>query len=394
MSDPVGPDTRDESSDDPEEIRREIERTQGELGGTIDAIQEKLSPGALLEDARGPVEETSEHIVGKVQQAVQESVDHLLAQAREPAEEIGDHLIARATSAAEEAAEQLVAKATTAVEDATDHILDQARLAATETAASIVEQTGQAMRAATIGKVEKLATRIQQASENANEASKGLGSIVIRTVKSNPLPATMAAIGLGWLYLRRPDASPRYDGNQEYNTENGTLSRVGGAVNNAAGSMGNAVSGGIGSVSETMGGAANEAGNIIGDTASTVGDAVSDAAGTVGETVGQVAGGTQGAARDMVTEVQFQALRIGEGLQMLSQKNPLALGAAGLAVGALIGLAVPESQAEHRLMGGLRDAALDQAGETAQQALNKVSHVTGEVGQVASQIGHIATEVG
>ena len=93
------------------EIEGKITRTQGEMSGTLDAIQEKLNPGALMEQARGPVEE------------------------------MGDHLIARITTAAEEA---------------TDHILEQARATATEAASDIVARTGEAVRAATIGKVEHM----------------------------------------------------------------------------------------------------------------------------------------------------------------------------------------------------------------------------------------------
>ena len=109
------------------------------------------------------------------------------------------------------------------------------------------------------------------------------------------------------------------------------------------------------------------------------------AASAVGGTVAQVADGTQGAARTLLTEVQFQVLRLEEGFQTLAKQNPLALAAAGVAVGSLIGLAAPETQIEHRVLGGARDAVLDQAGATAQDTLSKVGQVATEVGKTATQ---------
>jgi len=177
-------------------IEGTIERTQGAMSETLDAIQEKLNPGALMEQARGPVEDTSDHIVAEVQRAVRESVDHIIGEARGPIEELGEHLIARVTSAAEEA---------------TDHILAQARVTATEAASDIVARTGEAVRAATIGKVEHMVQTVgnttRDAANTANDTTKGLGSAIRGTIEQNPLPAALAAIGLGWLYLKRPQGA-------------------------------------------------------------------------------------------------------------------------------------------------------------------------------------------
>jgi hypothetical protein len=359
---------RTEQPDDVQEIRRDIERTQTDLGGTIEAIQEKLSPGALIDEARGPVEDTADHIVAEVQKAFRESVDHLVSEARGPVEEMGDHLISRATNA---------------IEEATDHILERARATATETASSIVEQTGHAVRAATIGKVEKMATRVSQAGDSANEMSKGFGSSVIATVRANPLPASLAALGLGWLYLKRSNASSGTTYGQPYqNGQVGSNLQATNAMNKAASALGDGVSSGAAAVGDAVGSMSS----TVGETAAGVGEAVTGVVSMVGDTAGQVASGTQGAARNMVTEAQFQVLRVSEGLQTVAQKNPLALGAAGIALGSLIGLAIPQSQAEHRLMGGVRDAAVDQAGETAQGALQKAGHVAEKVGDVAEAV--------
>ena len=382
------------------EIERSIERTQGAMSGTLDAIQEKLNPGALMEQARGPVEDTSDHIVAEVQRAVRESVDHIIGEARGPIEELGEHLIARVTSAAEEA---------------TDHILAQARTTATEAASDIVARTGEAVRAATIGKVEHMVQTVgnttRDAANTANDTTKGLGAAVKGTIEQNPLPAALAAIGLGWLYLKRPTGASRRSAPTSYpsyqagptgqhplgNTIGNAAGTVGSAVGNATDTVGSAVGSAtdtvgsaVGSATDTVGNtvgsaagavgdtvstAAGAVGEALGTTASTVGNTIGSAAGAVGDTVGGAAAGTQDVARGLVGEIQHQASQVGTGFQKLAQENPLAVGVAGVALGSLIGLLVPETAGERQLMGGARDTLMDKAAETAQDTMQKVGSV-------------------
>jgi len=363
------------------EIERTIERTQGAMSGTLDAIQEKLNPGALMEQARGPVEDTTDHIVAEVQRAVRESVDHLIGEARGPIEEVGEQLIARMTSAAEEA---------------TDHILAQARVTATEAASDIVARTGEAVRAATIGKVEHMVHTVSETTrdmaDNANDTTKGLGAAVKGTIERNPLPAALAAIGLSWLYLKRPTGASRRSAPSSYpsypsyqsgptgqrplgDTIGNAAGTVGSAVGSATDTVGNTVGSAAGAVGDTVGSAAGAVGEALGTTASTVGNTIGSAAGAVGNTVGGAAAGTQDAARGLVGEIQHQASQVGTGFQKLAQENPLAVGVAGVAVGSLIGLLVPETAGERQFMGGARDTLMDKATETAQDTMQKVGSV-------------------
>src|SRR5690349_20490570 len=100
----AGDDTGSEDeTQETEEIRARIEETRAEMSGTIDAIQEKLSPDRLKEHAK---------------EAVQE---------------------------------------------------------------------------ATVGRAEEFV-------RNAGETAKGFGSDMLETIKQNPLPTALAAIGLGSLF--------------------------------------------------------------------------------------------------------------------------------------------------------------------------------------------------
>ncbi len=374
------------------DIERQIERTQGAMSGTLDAIQEKLNPGALIEQARGPVEDTSDHIVAEVQRAVRESADHLVERATEVLRDAPGPLLAQVRGPVEEVADHLIARVTAAAEEATDHILEQARTTATEAASDIVARTGEAVRAATIGKVEHMVQTVgnttRDMAEGANNTTKGLGSAVMGTIERNPLPAALAAIGLGWLYLKRPTAASRgvvptpYPAYPSYRADQSGRRTAGDTVGSAAGAVGDTVGSAAGAVGDAasttagaMGDAVGNVGDALGNAAGTVGSTVGSAASAVGETVGGAAAGTQDAARGLVAEVQYRASQVGDGFQTLAQQNPLALGAAGLALGSLIGLALPETPGERRLMGGARDVALDKAGAAAQDTLQKVGSV-------------------
>jgi len=375
------------------EIEGKITRTQGEMSGTLDAIQEKLNPGALMQQARGPVEDTSDHIVAEVQRAVRESADHLVERATEVLRDAPGPLLAQVRGPVEEVADHLIARVTAAAEEATDHILEQARATATEAASDIVARTGEAVRAATIGKVEHMVQTVgnttRDMAEGANDTTKGLGSAVMGTIERNPLPAALAAIGLGWLYLKRPTGAARGGAPTpypSYRTDQAGRRTVGDTVGSAANTVGDTVGSAANTVGDTVGSAAGNAGDALGNAASNVGDALGSAAGTVGSTVGSAASsvgdtvggaaaGTQDAARGLVAEVQHQASQVGNGFQKLAQENPLAVGVAGVALGSLIGLLVPETPGERQLMGGARDTLMDKAAETTHETMDKVGTV-------------------
>ena len=67
----------------------------------------------------------------------------------------------------------------------------------------------------------------------------------------------------------------------------------------------------------------------------------------------------------------------------LLRDSPLAVGAVILAVGGAVGLALPETQPEHRLMGEARDNLLERAASTAKETVEKVQHVATEASRAA-----------
>ena len=62
-------------------------------------------------------------------------------------------------------------------------------------------------------------------------------------------------------------------------------------------------------------------------------------------------------------------------LERLMQDNPLALGLVALVLGALVGLLLPETRQEHRLMGSHRDQLAQQAQDTVKDLTKKATIV-------------------
>jgi len=60
------------------------------------------------------------------------------------------------------------------------------------------EQAKEAVRDATIG-------RAQDMVSSAGESAKATGSSMLDMIKQNPVPAALAGIGLGWLWMKRPN---------------------------------------------------------------------------------------------------------------------------------------------------------------------------------------------
>jgi hypothetical protein len=134
--------------------REDIELTRAEMSSTIDAIQDKLDPELLSEQAKDTAHDVTDYAIREAKEAAREITDHALLQARE------------------------------AVRDASG----QAKLA---------------LREATIGKVEHMA-------HIATNTAGGWRQGVMDTIRANPMPAAVVGLGVGWMLLNRPSSSSRH----------------------------------------------------------------------------------------------------------------------------------------------------------------------------------------
>jgi uncharacterized protein YjbJ (UPF0337 family) len=125
-------------------------------------------------------------------------------------------------------------------------------------------------------------------------------------------------------------------------------------------------------------------------------DTVSGAAGKVSETVGNVAGAVSDTVGDVASKAYKQAGNLGsqaqdfagtaqEQYEYYMDENPLAVGAVALALGAAVGLAIPTTRVENQWMGETRDNLVQQARETASDAVGKVQQVAGQVAEQVTE---------
>jgi ElaB/YqjD/DUF883 family membrane-anchored ribosome-binding protein len=354
---PLEPSGADQPANaEPGAIREEIARTRAEMSSTIDAIQERLDPERLVEQAK-------------------------------------------------------------------------------DAAQTAVQETKGAVREATIGKAEQMVTG---ASETARDAS----SSIMDTIRDNPVPATLAAVGLGWLFLSgrsRPSAArPSYPARGYPSAAYAPpTEQPGRAVGQAVGSTSEAVGKVADRAQDVVGQAAStaqdlatqaadKASQVVGDASQTATGAGSSLLGTVrqnpvpaaliglgivwllrgrgssatsaapytsplpssrgpAEAVGDLASQAQNQAGMLADQAQARAQAAQGQLQRLLTDNPLAVGAVALGVGAAVGLAAPGTRQENQLLGEARDRVLDQAQTVIQETQHKVQRVAEQAHSAAKE---------
>lgn len=199
--------------------------------------------------------------------------------------------------------------------------------------ANLVAGAKETVREATVGKVESMASTAGDIVTEAGTTARETGEGLVETIKRNPVPAAMAGIGLGWLWMNRDKGrrmtwpqttGPRYSSVHAARAEPSFGDRVGEA--------------------------GDEVGRRASSVASTVGDAASDVASRAKSTAGQVP--------DQIGEVGQE---VGDTAQRLLDENPLAVGAIALAVGTAVGLALPATRTEQRVIGRAGSQLIDQA---------------------------------
>lgn len=341
--------------------REEIERTRSELSSTIDAIQEKLSPENLTNQAKEAVRGAT---VGRAQEAVGNVTDTVQS----------------------------------AVSDVSDSV--------------------------------------QHAVQNVTDTTSDWGGGIVDVIRENPIPAALAGIGLGWLFMsmrnrssqsrqqaqyssgyspsRRyaygspyveaqthyPDQERYYGAEGSYGTANysgqssgsqGAMDRVQGKVGDMADQAQSTASNVADKAQDAMSQAQDTAGQVAGQVQDTASQVVNQVQGTAG----QVASQAQETAGQVASQAQYGVQRAGSQLDRLMHERPLAVGAGALALGLAVGLAVPETRKEQEWMGETRDSLMDRAQHVVQDTAGKVSTVAEEaVGAAKESAKQAAQEQG
>jgi hypothetical protein len=204
------------------------------------------------------------------------------------------------------------------------------------------------------------------------QSSSDFVSALDGAIRQNPIPAALVGVGILWLFtggrnvmlggasqaVANGIGRGAHDaGGAAYRGARTATGRVADgmhALADAATEIGAQATGAVRSAADTIGGAVDRTGEIVASAASQAaaswsrdGHDASDRPQS-NEPLGGTAGSIRGAQ---------------EALADLFARQPLMLGAVGVAIGAAIAASLPISESENRLMGDTADAVKDQAGK-------------------------------
>ncbi len=396
---PVSAPTPLESTPETAVIKTDIERTRAEMSRTVNEIEERLSPSHLKEQAA----DLKDVVIGQYH-------------------EVKDHVkedLARELQTVKSKLQEEVQEAKKVVQEEVKNV----KIAVQEQ----VQHTKTAIRDATVGRVEHM---VHDARETVTEA----GTTVMDTIRQNPVPAALIAIGLGWLIMsgrqggsdrrisvrpvrrdidrygydddfayrgyrgddvygeRRYRADSRFEGRHDRGAE--SLVRqgkraVGEALHTAeegvsnlgrrAQQAGHRVQEGASHLADQAQGAIHGVSESVGELAHRAGEHVEHLAHGARDTVAHLAEDARATGRRAIQRTERQYHRAEIQLQNAVTDNPLAVGAVAFAVGAAIGLSLPHTAKEDEWMGEAKDRLLERAEGVAHEAIQKVEEKVGEL---------------
>ena len=189
------------------------------------------------------------------------------------------------------------------------------------------------------------------------EFTRNLGE----SVKQNPLPVALVAVGVGWMMLagqhtgRNGDAVPDRDDDHDADGHYVGLAEP------------------YQTYSEPYGAAAGTAGGV-GDTLDALGEQAREMSDEARKRMVRASKDAADRARDVRERARHRGRRVKQSVLQTINEQPLILAAIGLAIGAALGAAVPPTEAEDRLMGEARDEALRRAKEVGREQAEKARH--------------------
>lgn len=217
---------------------------------------------------------------------------------------------------------------------------------------NLVGQAKEAVREATIGKVESalgqvgetLSSVTEPALEMAGRAGnviKEVGTTVGNTIYKNPIPLAMIGIGVGMLVMRNW-------GGSSYSSSTSSRRSLQGRSNYELGD--------VGRMPQSYEGGTRGASTLN----------------SVKETASDLASRSTEALSDLGTKAKNSASAVGSRFERMMHENPLAVGAVAIAAGTAIGLVLPSTRVETEYIGETGERLVERVEDVARDALGKV----------------------
>jgi ElaB/YqjD/DUF883 family membrane-anchored ribosome-binding protein len=224
---------------------------------------------------------------------------------------------------------------------------------------NIVSNAKDTVRDATVGKVKSMATTARERFAGDRREWRGDGNGVMDRIRENPVPAAIAAASIAWIAFSGRRSAPR------------TSPAIYGSTRD-----------GEAFVYETVISTDVDEATELGPYGAGSGY---EARRSAREAAGEVTERAQSMVRGTGTRVRRATSDAGTRVQRFVRSNPLAAGAIAAAVGATVGMALPETRRENELMGEARDTVVTRAQDAARDAAEKVQDAAERVGSVAGE---------
>lgn len=181
-----------------------------------------------------------------------------------------------------------------------------------------------------------IAGKAQDMASNVSDQARETGGRMLDFITENPLPVAAVTLGAIWLFSMRKGSRSEVSGDRmarfaytgpERREPNGRPSL----------------------------------GRRVADRAEDLKETVSDKASRAGERVGELGERAQERASELGSSARERARDARGGLARLLEDSPLAVAAGAAVIGLALGMLVPESDSERRVMGPARDELADRA---------------------------------
>ena len=196
----------------------------------------------------------------------------------------------------------------------------------------------------------------------ANDSSGGHFFHNLRDqVVREPLPIALMGAGIAWLAF-----SSMRNGSSGHRMESGVRSSANAAKERAS-SMAQRASDAYGSMSDK----ASDTASRIGQSAEETAEDLTDRASRFYDSATEQAGEIKDRMKQSIDSASGRMSGAGTGLMDFLKEQPLVAAGLGLAIGAMLGAALPETEAENELMGRQSDSLKKQAASFTDGEMNK-----------------------
>lgn len=233
----------------------------------------------------------------------------------------------------------------------------------------ITERVKDGIRGATIG-------RVQQMARHTADRMYDTRTSLMDAVRENPVPAGLVGIGLAWLFMNQARSKPPVTRRQaRYADEFGDESWNEFDEADFDAELPSRARGRVERMRDRTAEMAENVKEASGDVVQRAQHVVEEA----GDRAREAAGKVKRRARNVAGEVARTSRRQAYRVEGYYEDNPLVLGVAALGAGLAIGMSVPRTEAETRLVGEAREDFVEKVREVVDDKKAKVENVAGRV---------------